>query len=243
MYLWSSGWVDQTSARAINRVYETTSEAGFTIDNILIEGRINTDRTRLKDLIAVEKGDPIFAENLVDIRKRLESVTWVKSARVERRLPNTLFIGLEERKPLALWQKGGKLSVVDDEGIILTDKDLKRFSHLLIIVGDEAPKHASELVAMIAAEPDVQQRVEAAKWVGNRRWDLVLKSGLNIRLPEDDAGLAIRRLAQAQADESIMDRKIDSIDLRDETRIVVQTRPGAVQEYKASFQPGQEKGI
>lgn len=241
MYLWSSGWIDQSANRTLDKIYATSSNAGFKIQNVTIEGRVNTDREKLKSLIDVEKGEPIFAENLDDIRKRLESISWVKTARVERRLPDTLYIHLEERQPLALWQKDGKLAVVDAEGVVLTNQNLDKFSDLLIIVGEDAPQNAPDLVGMIAAEPEVQKRVESAKWIGNRRWDLVLQNDLIVRLPEEDAGMALRRLADAQKDESIMDRKIESIDLRDETRIVVQTRPGAVQEYKASFQP--EKGI
>lgn len=243
-YLWSSGWLDQASGRALNTVYESASNAGFVVKDIVVEGRIHAERDALKELIGVEKGQSIFENNLSEIRARIETISWVKQARVERRLPDVLYINIQERVPLALWQKNGKLSLVDSEGVILTNKDLQRFSHLLIIVGDEAPQKAGDLVVMIAAEPLIKERIEAAKWIGNRRWDLIMRSGLTIRLPEEDAGLAMRRLAEAQEAESIMDRKIDSIDLRDETRIVLQALPGAVQEYKASFHPEKsEKGI
>ena len=84
---------------------------------------------------------------------RLEQVSWVKDALVERRLPDTLYVNIQERSPLALWQRQGKLSVVDAEGVVLTDKNLDRFRALPIIVGDEAPHCVSELVVLIQAEP------------------------------------------------------------------------------------------
>jgi hypothetical protein len=34
-----------------------------------------------------------------------------------------------------------------------------------------------------------------------------------------------------------MDREIEAIDLRDPVRIVVQTKPGAVESYEASYTP------
>ena len=90
---------------------------------------------------------------------------------------------------------------------------------------------------MIQAEPALKARLESAKWIGGRRWDLYLKNGVAVRLPEDDQGQAIARLAKAQAEGGLMDRQIEAIDLRDPVRIVVQTKPGAVQEYQASYTP------
>jgi cell division protein FtsQ len=66
---------------------------------------------------------------------------------------------------------------------------------------------------------------------------LYLKNGVSVKLPEDDLGQAVRRLANAQGEAGLMDRKIQSIDLRDPLRIVVQTAPGAAEEYQAAYHP------
>jgi cell division protein FtsQ len=240
-YLWSSGWVAQIERRIESKVYEITANAGFTVENLMIEGRVYTDRDDLKRRIGVERGDPTFAADLDDVEADLETISWVRDAIVERRLPGTLYIRLQERTPLALWQRKNKLVVVDSEGYVLAEEGLERFKNLVIVVGEDAPARAADLVAMIEAEPDMKERVESAKWVGDRRWDLYLKSGVIVRMPEDDIGQAVRRLAQAQQEGGLMDRKVESIDLRDPVRIVVQTRPGAAQEYEASFSSG--KGI
>lgn len=234
-YLWASGWIDQTAGRAARSFYDRTADAGFKIDNIIIEGRVNADKSDLKSRIGVDKGDPILSQDLNHIRDSIQQISWVKNVRVERRLPATLYIAVEERVPIALWQRDNKLSVVDDAGIVLTDQDLKRFSDLIILVGDDAPLQATALLSLLAAEPSIRERVEAAKWVASRRWDLILKNKTVVRLPEEDAGLALRKLSDTNKREGIMDRNLDTIDMRDASRIVIQTRPGAVQEYKASF--------
>jgi cell division protein FtsQ len=237
VYAWSSGWVDQKQRSFVHSFHEAMVRNGFKVDTILVEGRVFASRDGLKNLIDVERGDSIYQADLDDVRARLEDVTWVKSAVVERHLPDTVYIRLIERTPLALWQKNNKLSVVDEDGVVLTDMGLERFKNLLIIVGEHAPIHAAELVATIEAEPDLKSRVESAKWVGDRRWDLFLKNGVSIRLPEEDLGEALRRLASAQAEGKVMDRKIESIDLRDPMRLVVQTSPGAEQDYQAAYTP------
>lgn len=236
-YLYASGWMGQSMRRVGVSLTETAADNGFKVSNIVIEGRVNLDRANIKDIVGVRPGDPIFAANLGDIEKHLEEITWVDDALVERRLPDTLFIQIKERRPLALWQRKGKLVVVDAEGIILADSNLDKFRSLPILVGEEAPQRAPDLVAMIHAEPALKTRLESAKWIGGRRWDLYLKNGVVIRLPEEDQGQAIARLAREQRSGAIMDRNIEAIDLRDPVKIVVQTKPGAVQEYQASYTP------
>lgn len=236
-YLYASGWVGQQTGRVERSIYASMGNHGFSVSNLVIEGRANVAASELKSLIGVDKGDPIFATDLHAIKDRLEQVSWVDHAQVERRLPDTLYINLTERKPIALWQRQGKLAVVDAAGVVLSESNLDKFRDLPIIVGDEAPKRAPDLVAMIQAEPDLKARLESAKWIGGRRWDLYLKNGVAVRLPEDDQGQAIARLAKAQKDGGLMDREIEAIDLRDPVRIVVQTKPGAVQEYQASYTP------
>jgi len=236
-YAFESGWVSQQANRLERSIFAVSADHGFKVRNLVIEGRTNIDRIALKHAIGVEQGEPILGTDLALIEQALENISWVEDALVERRLPDTIYISIEERQPIALWQRQGKLAVVDDEGVILTENNLDQFRDLPIIVGEEAPQRAPELVAMIQAEPDLKSRLESAKWIAGRRWDLYLKSGVAVRLPEDDQGLAIKRLAEAQKSGGLMDRKIEAIDLRDPERIVVQTRPDAVQEYQASYTP------
>jgi len=236
-YATYSGFFDQISGRIDRSFHSTMAGNGFNVQNVKLEGRQNANLQALKFIVDIDKGQSIFEPDIQHIRNELQNVTWVKSAIVERHLPDTIFIRIEERQPMALWQNKGQLSIIDTDGQVLKDNYLGRFKSLLIVVGDEAPKQASDLVAMINAEPDLKSRVESAKWIGDRRWDLFLKNGVLVKLPEDDMGQAIRRLSTAQGEANLMDRKIESIDLRDPLRIVVQTSPGAAEEYQASYNP------
>ncbi len=217
------------------------ANAGFKVRGLMIDGRHYTSRKELKTALGVEKDESIFAYDIAEMRERLSKLPWVKTVIVERRLPDTIYVRLNERQPVALYQKDKKLSLVDAEGFILTDKNLDQFKDLIVITGENAPQNAPELMGIINAEPDLKERIEIARWIGNRRWDISLKNGITLRLPEEDAGLAIKRLAETQKSEQIMDRHLEAIDLRDPMRIVVQTAPGAAQKYEASFK--KEKNI
>jgi cell division protein FtsQ len=236
-YAISSGYLGQVSGRMTRVFHAQMVESGFVVKDVSVIGRQNTKLQALKYIVDIEKGQSIFEPDIDELQLKLTGLTWVKAATVERHLPNNITIHIEERIPIALWQHQGKLAIIDADGVVFSDEHLNRFKDLIILVGEDAPTQAKDLVAMISAEENLKTRVESAKWIGGRRWDLYLKNGVSVKLPEDDLGQAVHRLANAQGEASLMDRNIQSIDLRDPLRIVVQTAPGAVEEYQASYRP------
>lgn len=242
--LWVGSWLTLSGAFtkmsdwSHEKTLNQTAEAGFAVQNILVEGRVNTDPDMIKAILNIEKGDSVFALEPASAKELLEKISWVKSAQVERRLPDTIYVGLVERQPIALWQKNQKLHLIDREGVVLTDDGLERFRDMLIVVGDEAPAHTEALLAMLSAEPGLKGRIDSAAWVGGRRWDLMVDGRIAVKLPEADIGYALARLAAAQSEDAILDKDIEAIDLREEGRLTVKTRPGAVNEYQANFKGG-----
>src|SRR3546814_18364686 len=85
---------------------------------------------------------PILAIDLEALQERVIALPWVRTARVERHLPDTLFIAITERRPLALWQRHRTLALVDEDGVVITDRRLGRFATLPIVIGDGAPERA-----------------------------------------------------------------------------------------------------
>lgn len=218
-----------------NKFMSTTAEMGYRIDNILVEGRVNTDAQAVLDLIGVKKGDPIFSVNPAHIKENLDKIKWIKTAHVERRLPDTVYVRLEERTPFALWQQGGqkdgKLILIDSEGFFLSDKNLNKFKNLMMVRGDGAPVQVFELAQMIAAEPEIKSRLDHANRIESRRWDLVLKDGKVIKLPEKDIGFAMRNLVVSHNKEGLLDKPLTTIDVRDPERLIVRTEIGKAQDF------------
>ncbi len=234
-WLLLSGHAEGGADWSRRQIYELAGHAGFSVKDILVEGRLYSDPDVLRALIAIKRGDPILAFDPKDAKETIERISWVREAHVERRLPSTIYIGLMEREPMALWQHKGKIRVIDAEGVTLSDREIKPFRDLIILVGEGAPEQAPALLTLLAAEPVLRDQVEAATWVGTRRWDLKLKNGITVKLPENDMGFALRRLVQAQQEDALLDKDLSVIDMREPGRIVVRTRPGGVEEYKAGF--------
>ena len=245
---WLGAWffLSGTSTRlsdwAHNKALSFTADKGFEVADIYLEGRHYTDVDAIKAILNIEKGDPIFMFKPEPAQEMLENLSWVKSAKVERQLPDAVYVEIKERVPMAIWQRNKRFSLIDTEGIVLTDRKLERFKDFIIVVGDDVPKCAPPFFKLLRAEPEIYKKIEAAKSVSGRRWDLVLKSGAVVKLPEEEVELAMRRLATMQEDENIMDKNIKAIDVRELSRITVRTKPGAVREYKANFKNQSARG-
>ena len=225
IWLWGSGRIDAAMAELKRAAVARSVAAGFVVKDVLLEGRINTSRRRMIAAVRLRRGDPMFGFDPGALRARVMALPWVRDATVERRLPGTVRIRIDERRPAALWQRRGRLSLVDDDGRVITTRGLGRFRSLLIVVGKDAPKHVATLVALLRSEPTLGRRVNAAVRVGGRRWNLKLAGGIAVWLPEQDPLGAWRRLARLNSRHRLLDRDVKIIDLRLPDRMVV--RPGS----------------
>jgi cell division protein FtsQ len=246
--LWLGAWMVMSGALGRstdwvkNQILLATADMGFKVENILVEGRTFTDAQILLAIINVEKGDPLFAFDPKTAHEMITRMGWVKSAQIERRWPDTIYIGLNERAPLALWQTDKNVKLLDTDGEVIVTDHLERFKDLLMVMGPDAPAHTAELIASIQAEPALVKHIMGASRQGERRWDLVMDKGLIVKLPEKDMQLALSKLARAQEENAILQKDIESIDMREDGRMVVRTRPGAVEEYKASLKVDAKAG-
>lgn len=202
-----------------------TASMGFRVQEVMVSGRQQTNRDVLIKALNVSRGAPILAFDILDAKQRLEALPWVRASTIERMLPDTILVSIVEREPLALWQKDEKLHLIDAEGAVILDEGLDPYADLLVVVGDDAEQHASELIAMIGTEPTLMTQVKAATWVGGRRWNLHLKGGIDVRLPEDDAQGAWTRLASYHRNHRVLDKNVTVLDLRIPDRLIVKTGP------------------
>ena len=165
-------------------------------------------------------------------KRRVEALPWVRRATVERRLPDVVYLRLDERRPLALWQQNGRFALIDREGQVILRDGIERFADLLVVIGADAPANAARLIAMLGAHKDLAGRVRAAIRIGGRRWNLRLDNGIDIRLPESGAAAAWSRLAKLDAEQGLLGRDILSVDLRLEDRVIIRpaVKPAAGRE-------------
>ena len=202
-----------------------TANAGMRVGDIVIEGRANTPEPILRAALGVSKGDPIVGFSLDQARARIEKLTWVAHATVERRLPGTIVVALTERRPFAVWQNNLKDMLIDRDGQQVSNEDVSKYQNLPLIVGPGAPEAARVLLDALTDRPIVQSRVLAAIRIGERRWNLRLKNNTDVMLPEGHEVAALDRLVQLQQANELMDRPLSAIDMRLPDRLVLRPLP------------------
>ncbi len=216
-----------TLATLRERLGGATAFAGLRVTDVIVEGRANTPEPLLLAALGVSKGDPILGFSLEQARQRVESLSWVEHATVERRLPGTVVVHLQERRPFAIWQNQGKFALIDRDGQLVANQNVAEFHKLPLVVGVGAPAGAAALIDSLTDRPELQKRVIAAVRVGERRWNLNLNNGAVVMLPEGHEATALDRLMQLQQQHALFDRPLAAIDLRLADRLVLRPRVDA----------------
>ena len=232
---WSRSQPGQSASQyAADRMLDCTARFGLVVKDVRVEGRETTDRETILTALGAGPGTPILAVSPKRAKEQLETLPWVRSAVVERRLPDTLYVRLVERKPLALWQHNGKIELIDREGAVIPVSHLDRFAKLPLVVGDNAASHAAELLDILATEPDLAARVSAAIRVGDRRWNLRIDNAIDVLLPADSPASAWAQLANLERSSAILKRDVQVVDVRLPDRLVVRVNPEAPKEAPPS---------
>ncbi len=219
------GRLEPVLAQTADYALALSARIGLVVADIEVEGRVMTGRDAILRAVGASRGTPLLAVSPIQAKAQLEALPWVRSAAVERRLPDTLHIRLLERQPLAFWQRQGKLVLIDRDGVVITGERLERFPGLIVVVGDEAPRHAGALLDILASQPDIAGRVVAAVLVGGRRWNLQLDNGIGVQLPEDGPEAAWARLAELEHSSRLLARDVQIVDMRLPDRLVVRVTP------------------
>ncbi|WP_343562372.1 cell division protein FtsQ/DivIB [Kiloniella sp. b19] len=223
---WNNGTLPRVYNETVEDLFSFTADRGLQVADVLVEGRNRSSIDAILTKLDVERGTPILEFSPHTAKARIEELPWVKSATVERRLPNIVYVQLEERRPLALWQSNARMNVIDQSGEVITGARPAQFSSLPVIVGQDAPQHAHEVLALIESEPELKDRITAAVLVSGRRWNLRLDNGVDIKLPEENPQAAWAYFAEIEREASVLERDVIAVDLRLPDRLIVRTADG-----------------
>lgn len=208
----------------LNRFYNVSSKSGFVLRNVIIEGQQHTLSTEIISAIGAEKGSPLFSVKISDVRSKLEDNPWVKAALVERRLPETLYIAIVERKPIAIWQFQQKLYLIDEEGNRISKDNIEKFNQLYHVVGVDANVYARSLIEDLARYPNISNRLVSAVRYGGRRWNLNLEQDITVKMPENGFNTAYGYLNALNQKEKLFGQNYKMLDLRDPEKYYIEKK-------------------
>ena len=217
------------------------NSAGFRITSVVINGRKQLSQDEILAVGGISGRSSLLFLDADGVRDRLKANPWIADATVLKLYPGQLLIEITERKAFALWQEAGRLSVIADDGAVLEPYVSRRFLTLPLVVGKGADTKARDFLALLARYPQVQSVTKAAIFVGERRWNLRLKDGLDIRLPEADAGNALAALSRLDKEDHLFSRDIVAVDMRLPDRLTVQLSDDAAKARDEQFRKSRKK--
>lgn len=211
---------------------QKTNVNRFCIKKIEFDGNEHVPEIILLKASGLKYKSSILSQSIIDVKKKLENISWIKSAEIQRKLPDKIYIRVSERTPIAILQSHHRLYLVDSEGVIIEHDGIGNFSHLPIIAGVEAEKEANEFLNCLERFPKIRKQIVFAVRMGKRRWNIKINRGITVKLPEKMLMQALSILEEISDSNGFFQEDIISIDLRIPDRIIVNKKNSDLSEGK-----------
>jgi cell division protein FtsQ len=219
----------------------TANSLGFRIAKVSLSGEKEVSREEILTTAGVTGNASLLFLDADAARARLMANPWIADAAVLKLYPDRLQITVTERQAFALWQKNGHVKVIAADGTVLEPFVERRYVGLPLVVGDGAQGRAKEFLGVLGRYPDIAGSVRASILVAQRRWDLALKNGIEIELPETNEAAALRRLVAFDRDKKLLSRDITIVDLRLPDRVTVRLSDAAAQARADALKDSKKK--
>ncbi len=202
---------------------------GFRIAAISLTGPKEVSREEILTTAGVTGRASLLFLDADAARTRLLANPWIADAAVLKLYPDRLQITITERQAFALWQQDGRVSVIAADGTVLQPFVEGRYLALPLVVGRGAQQQAKDFLAIIDRYPDIRSVLQASVLVAERRWNLRLNNGIDVRLPETNVEQALDRLVALDREKKLVSRDIVAVDLRLSDRVSVRLSDAAAQ--------------
>lgn len=215
--------------------------AGMRIATVSLSGQRQVSREEIFAAAGVTDHSSLLFLDVAQARAKLEAIPWIAEATVRKLYPDRLQITVTEREAFALWQRQGKVNVIAADGTVLGAKVEPRLASLPFVVGNGAAAKARGFLAVLDQYPAIRDQVRASILVADRRWNLRLKNGIDVRLPDTGIEQALETLARFDREKSLLTRDIVAVDLRLPDRLTVQLSEAAAQARDEAFKKANPK--
>jgi len=108
----------------------------FNCEKVIVVGNVLLDEEYILENASVPIGNNLFSIDERHIKSRLELLPMVQGVSIERRLPNTLYIHIQEKDVAAVVVAHRKFILVDIKGFYIQNVEtIREFSNLPLITG------------------------------------------------------------------------------------------------------------
>jgi cell division protein FtsQ len=215
-------WLKDARDRAGNAL-------GLGITAVSVSGGNQIGRDQALAIAGVTGRSSLLFFDAEGARNQLLANPWIADAAVLKLYPDRLRITITERRAFALWQRNGLVNVIADDGTVLQPFVEERYRNLPLVVGSGAERQAKDFIGLIDRYPEIRAALRASILIAERRWNLRLTNGIDVRLPETGLEAALDRLVALDRDKKLLSRDITVVDLRLADRVTVRLSDAAAQ--------------
>lgn len=170
-----------------NSIANIEQNVDLQVSEIIIEGNQKVSTQNIEELAQIKIGSNLLSLDLEKIKSNIESNKWIARAIVERILPSTIKIVIDEEKAKAIYIQNQKTFFINDQGKIIeeiNDHNISR--NYIYLIGDKANTTYGEILDYLYPLDTVYNNIEGLIKVNGRRWDVKLKDNITLKLPESN---------------------------------------------------------
>lgn len=219
----AGGYFFAGESNRTHMIASASSFAGLEASKLVIEGNVNLDPAEIQEMLGADLGQTMFEFDVAQAREKIDTINWVKKSSVRKVFPDTIIISVEEFEPFALWKVEDTVNLISGDGNVIGRASQR---HMLLpqVVGIGANEEASEILAAVQHYPELAERTKAFVRVGKRRWNIVMKDGVRVMLPENEWREALENLHAMHIERQLLDREIVQVDLRLPDRMIMKLK-------------------
>ena len=189
-----------------------------TIHNISITAdTADAELGAIQTVAAAGLGAKTNSLDIISLNRRISEVPTVQYS-ATRRMPNgTLRVRVKLHHAVAQWTDGVAFYPLASDGtIVQTPSDVR--DGAAVVFRGELPINISDITS---AAQILISHIDYMEWIENRRWNIVTNGGITVMLPEKNPVAAIRGLNSLNEKQNILAKDINTIDMRDTSRILI----------------------
>ena len=202
---------------------ELISNQGNSLFDVKSIKIINNEK--IKPDVIEEKLKKIYGQNIFfiktsEIEKVTRNIIYLQSIEVKKKYPNTLIVKVFETSPLAILLKNSEYYILDSgANLILINADSVTNYNYPHIFGKNSEKYFLNFLKLLKENNFPIIDIKSYYYFQIGRWDLQLKDGLLIRLPNNMIKNAIEKSVELLNKDDFKNYEV--IDLRINGRIIV----------------------
>ena len=184
-----------------------------TTPNLIVLGNNYIDKKSLIYELKTNLDEDRNSNNLDLISNVLKKKNLIKKFIITKTSNNLITIKIEEKNIIGLLNIENNNYLIDEFNDIIETKITPNFFHLPVFIGKNSNKNASVILNLIK-ESDINLNYLSFSFVDQRRWNINLKNGVKILLPETKVLDTLKLLNKVTSKYNILNGNFIEIDMR-----------------------------